>query len=198
MSLGKEKSVQRSGRRGALAILRRVRSGEMQPEEVCMHERRICVAYLRLEGYTAEEIAEIFDVHRQTISRDQKALRQEAGRLVDEMDARSVSGGLIAWARHLTARALKAKDMGLAWKIQKELVGELRALGYLPQAVARHDVHVGAVTTTDMILWAQNRKPRKPLAELHRAAPEPPKKKAESNHGEDDGGQNAEPEEQGE
>ena len=96
-----------------------------------MHERRICVAYLRLEGYTAEEIAEIFDVHRQTISRDQKALRQEAGRLVDEMDARSVSGGLIAWARHLTARALKAKDTGLAWKIQKELVGELRALGYL-------------------------------------------------------------------
>ena len=62
-------------------LLRQVRSQEIDPSKIDPHERRACVAYLRLEGYTQEEIGQIFGVHRQTIARDEKALREEAAKL---------------------------------------------------------------------------------------------------------------------
>jgi len=132
----------RTGRSGALQLLKQLRQGGIQPSEIRTAERRVCVAYLRLEGYTQEEMAEIFGVHRQTIVRDEKANRQQAARLVDELDARSVAGGLIGWARHLAAKAVKDKDHALAWRIQRELVHDLQALGYLPKAADVHDVRV--------------------------------------------------------
>jgi len=135
-------AAKRSVRRNALELLRRIRSGEVRPEEVTRHERRVCVACLRLEGYTQEEIAEIFEVHRQTISRDVRALRKQAAHLVDEIDVRSVAGGLISWAEHIRAKALKEKDYQLAWRVQRELVSDLQGLGYLPRAPRQHDVRV--------------------------------------------------------
>ena len=59
-------------------ILKKIREGFLDPKEISVSDRRICVAYLRLEGYTQEEIAQIFKVHRQTIIRDEKANRKEA------------------------------------------------------------------------------------------------------------------------
>ena len=133
----------RPGRANALNLLQRVRSGDLPPEEVSTHDRRVCVAYLRLEGYTQEEIAEIFEVHRQTVTRDEAAIRKRAARFVDDLDVRAVAGGHVGWARHLTAKALKEKDYGLAWRIQRELLGDLQSLGFLPKAVEQHDVRVG-------------------------------------------------------
>ncbi len=130
---------------GALALLKQVREGMIAPKELSTQERRVCVAYLRLEGYTQEEIAEIFGVHRQTIARDERANRKDAARLVDELDLRSVAGGLIAWAKHLTAKALKAGDHALAWKIQRELLSDLQSLGYLPRSTEQHYVEVRTV-----------------------------------------------------
>ena len=141
--MGASEPGQSGGRTGAIEFLRRLRSGEVVAHEVSTQERRICVAYLRLEGYTADEIAEIFGAHRRTITRDEKANRKAAARLVDDLDVRSVAGGLIAWSRHLTAKALKEKDHALAWRIQRELVGDLQALGYLPKAPEQHQVQLG-------------------------------------------------------
>jgi len=134
--------VARRVRRGAIEILRKVRSGEIIPAEVSTGERRLCVAYLRLEGYTQEETAEIFRVSRHTIGRDEKAIREQTARLVDEIDVRAVAGGLIAWARHITARALKEKDYALAWKVQREVIADLQGLGYLPKVAQQHDVRI--------------------------------------------------------
>jgi len=166
------KGLEKSGRRSALDLLRRVRSGEIRPEEVSTHERRICVTYLRLEGYTQEEISEIFEVHRQTIARDERALRNETARLVDDIDARAMAGGLIGWARHITTKALKEKDYSLARTDQRELVSDLQGLGYLPKAAEQHDIRVG--TFVDLARLAVQQETDVQLgSETRDALPEP-------------------------
>ena len=72
--------VRQVGRRSALELLRRIRAREVDPQAVALQERRVCVAYLRFEGYTQDEIAEIFAVHRRTITRDEEANRQDVAR----------------------------------------------------------------------------------------------------------------------
>ena len=133
----------------SIEILRRIREGQLDPKELPIHCRRICVAYLRFEGYTQEEIAEIFKVHRLTILRDEKANRKEVAKLVNDIDVRSVAGGLITWARQLTAKAIRKEDYALAWKIQRELVGELQSLGYLPRSPEQHQLQIG--TFVDLV-----------------------------------------------
>jgi len=105
-----------------------------------------------LEGYTQEEIAQIFKVHRQTIIRDEKANRREAAKLVDDIDVKSVAGNLIVWAGHLAAKALREKDYGLAWKIQRDLISDLQSLGYLPRSPEQYHVQIG--TFVDLVQLA--------------------------------------------
>ena len=75
--------------------------------------------------------------------RDEAAIRVRVARLADDIDVREVIGCHITWARHLTARALKEKDYGLAWRIQRELINDLQGLGYLPKTAQQHDIRVG-------------------------------------------------------
>lgn len=133
-------------------ILKRIREGFLDPKEISVSDRRVCVAYLRLEGYRQEEIAQIFKVHRQTIIRDEKANRLEAAKLVDEIDVKSTAGNLIIWARNLAAKALREKDYALAWKIQRELISDLQSLGYLPRSPEQYHVQIG--TFVDLVQLA--------------------------------------------
>ena len=169
----------RPSRRSALELLRKVRTREVRPGEVSREERRVCVAYLRLEGYTQDEIAEIFQVHRHTIARDERAVQKEMGRLVDKLDVRAMAGGLVAWARHITAKAIKEKDYALAWKIQRELVADLQALGYLPKAAELHDVRIGTFVDLARLAGEREREADEIEAEPPKALPAP----------EDDGGE---------
>jgi len=73
-------------------------------------------------------------------------------RLVDELDVRSVAGGLIAWAKHLTAKAIREKDYALAWRVQREVVADLQGLGYLPKVAQQHEVRIG--TFADLVKLA--------------------------------------------
>ena len=131
------------GRAGAIQLLGKLRSGETAPSAITRPERRACVAYLRLEGYTQEEMAEVFQVSRQTIARDERANRKRAARRVEDVDAQAVAGGLIGWAEQLTAKALKEKDYALVWRIRRELVADLQSLGYLPKAPQQHTLQIG-------------------------------------------------------
>ncbi len=133
-------------------ILKKIRERSLDPKEISVSDRRVCVAYLRLEGYTQEEIAQIFKVHRQTIIRDEKANRREAAKLVDDIDVKSVAGNLIVWAGHLAAKALREKDYGLAWKIQRDLISDLQSLGYLPRSPEQYHVQIG--TFVDLVQLA--------------------------------------------
>ena len=120
--------------RGVIELLANLQSGAVEPRVVTTEERRMCVSYLRLEGYTQDEMAKIFGVHRATISRDEKVLLERAGKMLAGLNPQSVAGGLIAWARHVTAKAMKEKDHRLVWKVQRELVVGLQQLGCLPTA----------------------------------------------------------------
>ena len=136
-------------------ILKRIRERSLNPKEISISDRRVCVDYLRLEGCTQEEIAEIFKVHRQTIIRDERANRREAAKLVDDIDVKSVAGNLIAWARHLAAKALREKKYGLAWKIKIELTSVLQSLGYLPRSAEQFRVQIG--TFVDLVQLAKTK-----------------------------------------
>ncbi len=136
-------------------ILNRIREGSLDPKEISVSDRRVCVAYLRLEGYTQEDIAEIFKISRQTIIRDEKANRQEAAKLVDEIDVKSIAGDLIISASHLAAKALREKDYGLAWRIKTELIGKLQSLGYLPRSPEQYNVQIG--TFVDLVQLAMKK-----------------------------------------
>ena len=135
-----------------IEIIKRVREGLLDPKEISVSDRRVCIAYLRMEGCRQEEIAEIFNVHRQTIIRDEKANRRELAKLVDEIDVRSYTGELIASARNLAAKALRKKDYALAWKIRRELISDLQSLGYLPRSPEQYNVQIG--TFVDLVQLA--------------------------------------------
>jgi len=165
--MSRSESEQTSGRRGAIQLLGQLRSRQMKVSEVTVPERRVCVAYLRYEGYTQEEMCEVFQVHRRTIARDEAANRKEAAKLVLDLDARAVAGGLIGWARHLTAKAMKEKDHALVWRIQRELVQDLQSLGYLPKAVEQHQVQLA--TFLDLARLAAERRPASQVPEAAQA-----------------------------
>jgi hypothetical protein len=105
-----------------------------------------------MEGYTQDEIAEVFRVHRQTILRDDKANRKEMAKLVDQVDVEAMAGELIALASQLRAKAIRTKDYSLAWKIQRDLINDLQSLGYLPRAPEQHQVQIG--TFVDLLQLA--------------------------------------------
>ena len=142
-------------RRSTIDILKRLREGQLQATDINTYERRVCVAYLRLEGYTQDEIAEIFEVCQRTVARDENANRKNLAKLVNNLDVKAIAGGLITWAKHLTAKAIKEKDYGLAWRVQRELVADLQGLGYLPKAAEKHAVQVGTFVDLAMLAIEQ-------------------------------------------
>ena len=133
-------------------ILKRIHEGSLEPKEISISDRRVCIACLRLEGYTQEEIAQIFKVTRQTIIRDQKAVHLDAAKLVDEIDVKSVASDLIVWANQLVSKAMREKDYALVWKIKRELINELQSLGYLPRSPEQYNVQIG--TFVDLVQLA--------------------------------------------
>lgn len=134
-------------------VLRQLREGSIEPQQIGLQIRRNCVRYLRYEGYTQQEIAEIFRVSRQTIIRDEKAIRSEQSVLVDDLDIDIIAGELIAIANNLTAKAIRNKDYSLAWKIECDLITKLQSLGYLPKAAEKLNVNV--TTFADLIKLAE-------------------------------------------
>lgn len=115
--------------RGVIELLANLQAGAVEPGEVTTEERRMCISYLRLEGYNQFEMAKIFSVHRATISRDERVLTERAAKMIQGLNTDAVAGGLISWAKHLTAKAMKDRNHALVWRIQKELVDKLESLG---------------------------------------------------------------------
>ena len=133
---------------GVIELLAKLQSGAVNPGDISLEERRSCVNYLRLEGYTQEEMAKIFGVHRATIGRDEKILCDRAARMVAEIKTDAVAAGLVSWAKHLTAKAMKEKNHALVWRIQKELTDKLQSLGIIvpetrPQVPETFVAHFG-------------------------------------------------------
>ena len=134
-------------------ILRQIKDGSIEPQQISLQVRRDCVQYLRHEGYTHQEIAEIFKVSRQTIIRDEKAIRAEHSILVKDLDIDAIAGELIVVANNLMAKLIRNKDYFPAWKIQCDLITKLQSLGYLPKAAEKLNLNVTSLA--DLIKLAE-------------------------------------------
>lgn len=133
--------------------LQMIRQGSINPKEIDKPCRQACVSYLRMEGYSQVEIAEIFQVSRHTIIRDEKDIRKGFASLVDEIDVRAIAGEHIATATQLASKAIRKENYALAWKIKRDLIHDLQNLGYLPKAAEKVDIQLN--TFLDLIKLAE-------------------------------------------
>ena len=108
---------------------------------------RNATSYLRLEGYTYEEIAEIFKEHRQTIARDEKADGKMPDKLASEIDVQPIGGGAVASGKHPSAKAMKEKDYALVWTIRRKLMAD--------SAVDEHQSTAENETARSRSVWDQ-------------------------------------------
>ena len=120
--------------RNASEVVDMIREGTIQPSELKAEDRRPVVAYLRLEGYTEDEIAGLFKVTIRTISNDLKILSEDRTRVMKGLDLFEVAGRLVQKGKNLARKALKEGKYATSWKIEKELIGALQDLGFVYRA----------------------------------------------------------------
>ena len=132
--------------RGAIALLRAIRSGEISGRTIAAEERRRIVAHLAGEGVSVAEIAEILSVAERTIARDRAQLRKEAALLVGPEQVSETMGWIVDETRQ-SIRRLRAisRESGAPARDRVEAAfraadivirgGELlRRIGMLPSA----------------------------------------------------------------
>lgn len=135
-----------SGNRGAIALLRAIRSGEVSGRTIGPEERRRIVAHLASEGVSIAELAEILGVAERTIARDRAQLRKEAALLVGPEQVSETMGWIVDETRQ-SIRRLRAisRESGAPARDRVEAAfraadivirgGELlRRIGMLPSA----------------------------------------------------------------
>lgn len=120
--------------KNAAEIVDMIRKGTLQPSELKAEDRRPTVAYLRLEGYTADEMAGLFKVNIRTITGDLKLLSEDRTKIIKGLDLFEVSGRLIQIAKHLALKARREGSYAASWKIEKELIESLQSLGFVYRA----------------------------------------------------------------
>lgn len=141
-----------SSGRGAIALLRAIRSGEISGRTIAPEERRRIVAHLAGEGVSVAEMAEILGVAERTIARDRAQLRKDAALLVGPEQVSETLGWIVEETRQ-SIRRLRAisRESGAPARDRVEAAyraadvvirgGELlRRIGLLPSAADQ--IHV--------------------------------------------------------
>lgn len=116
----------------AYAMLQEIQAQRLDPKSLSDDKRRLCVrALLHQQSYTVYEIAELMGVHRMTITRDKKKIRDEdaLGQLV--IDESVIAQDMLDAAELHAARLTKAGKHKDAWTVRKECVELLQSLGYV-------------------------------------------------------------------
>jgi hypothetical protein len=140
--------------RSVLALINKVKSGEVAGANLANDDRRRCVEYLTLEGYTSVDISEIFKVSERTIFRDREAIRRANALERRPETAAEVTGQFVRSSEHTISRLRRvARDPAatpqvkvdadrVAWEVQKDTVKILQSLGYLPTAAQTINGHL--------------------------------------------------------
>lgn len=128
-----------------LGLIQQIKSGHLKPKSISSEDRQRCVEVLRVEGYTASEIARILQVSERTIARDIAIIRQSHALPPDASLPEQRIGELCQQAEvsftHLRriAREKGASAMERlmaetsAWKVIREAFEKLQSVGYLPK-----------------------------------------------------------------
>jgi hypothetical protein len=132
-----------------LALLQKIKNGQINPESIGKAERMLLVPFLMAEGKSTAEIAHLLKVADRTIERDKKALREEIAITKDPKLVEQMAGRLM-YETELSIQRLRKvqrdKDASPADKIEAErtsnqiicqLVKTMQSLGYLPTAAQK-------------------------------------------------------------
>jgi len=134
----------------ATVLLQKIKSGEINPQNLSSEERLICVNVLAFsEGLKHTNIAQFLCCSERTITRDIKEINGRNSlkpniELSEELVGKTVFKAEIHISHLMRAARSQEGSLGervqaefLAWKIWIELISKLQTLGYLPQATQR-------------------------------------------------------------
>lgn len=134
----------------ALALIRQIQSGQVNPKTLSVESRRLCVAQLTSEGVSNSEVAEILKISDRTAARDRKTIReanavQQDPKLLGEMVGRVIQEAetVVTHLRRVSRdKSSSAADKINAergvWDVTRHLTQILQSLGFLPTAA--HEV----------------------------------------------------------
>jgi len=157
----------------AIALIRRIKGGELSSKNLSPEDRRLCVAHLKAEGISISETAEVLQVSERTIARDRKhnyesnAIARDprlagevAGRAMQE--AENVINHLrrVAREKHASS-ANKIEAERAVWDVTRQLAQILQSLGFLPTAA--HEINARLMHS-----FGEPLTPEGALAELER------------------------------
>lgn len=137
---GKDKKLEprsmdeESAYKNAAEVLTMIRDGTLQAVDLKEKDRRPVVAYLRLEGYSKEEMSRLFEVPVKTIKKDLNVLSEDRTKVIKGLNLLEVAGRLNQIAQHLARKARREGSFGTAWKIEKELIESLQSMGFVYRA----------------------------------------------------------------
>lgn len=128
-----------------LAIIAKIKEKSLEPRVLAIDDRRRCVEFLRGEGYSTPEIAQILKRDERTITRDIGAIRAANAFTPSAGFGEQMTGELLRQAEISTARLRRiARESGVsgmerlmaeaaAWKVFREMIDKLQSLGHLPR-----------------------------------------------------------------
>lgn len=134
--------------KNAISMFEAIKANTLNPRSLKRNERLQLVAFLRNEGLTQEEIANLLSFCAKTIWLDCRDIKRNAARLINEISVERVGGELIREAEVLISKAKKAKDYKLAWQIRCELIDKLQSMGFVYRAPDKLE-HSGEIKTAE-------------------------------------------------
>lgn len=128
-----------------LTLINEIKDKRISPKGLSTEDRRRCVEFLRAEGYSIAETAQILGRNERTIRRDIDHIQESHALAPDPRFAERMIGQLaheaevsIARLRRI-AREGSCSGMerlmaeGMAWKTFREFFEKLQSVGYLPR-----------------------------------------------------------------
>ncbi len=140
--------------RPVLEVIRLIKAGTLDSQQLAAAERQACVMHLSAEGLSVAEIAQVLKRSERTITRDRRAIQEANALQQDPKFAGEMAGMLIneadacIWhmrraARHAdTPAAVRVEAERASFAIRSELCRRLQSLGFLPTAAHRVEAHL--------------------------------------------------------
>lgn len=127
-----------------ISIIQGVKDGTRDPKSLTKDERQQCVEVCILEGYSVNQIAQLFSCSEKTVRRDVVDIRKRNAltpdiefvkQAVGELYSKGINhhGYLMRLARSKEASvAEKTQAEYAAWKVLKDIFEKLQFVGYVP------------------------------------------------------------------
>lgn len=129
-------------------ILEAIEQKRLKPEDVTVHMRRLAVEYLMLNtDWNRTQIAAVFQVHPDSISRDMRHLQEVTSKLEtpDVGETMRMAKRLVFKANMLAQKAAAKGNYELVWKIENDLIDKLGRMGIINYSSEMIKVHTGDV-----------------------------------------------------